>query len=106
MTPYILACHPNVTATDAIKLSKRMTKGHKVELFKLELSFIGWKLLSYLTLGIIGIFYVNPYYYITWAGFFIELRNLSVANGVIHPAELDGISPQYPYVPQDAQQLQ
>jgi len=106
MTQYILACHPNVTATDAIKLSKRMTKGYKVELFQLELSFIGWKLLNFLTLGILGIFFVNPYYYITQAGFFIELRNLAVANGVIHPAELDGISPQYPYEPQDAQQLQ
>ena len=95
MTEYILASHPNVLATEAIKLSKRMTKGHKGKLFVLDLSFIGWYLLNILTLGILGIFYVNPYYHLTRAGFFIELRDLAVANGVIQQSELDGISTRY-----------
>jgi len=96
MTKYILANNPNVKATDALKLSMRMTDGHKGELFVLYLSFIGWWMLSGLTFGILGIFYVNPYVEATFAGFFVELRNLAVTNGVIHPSELDGVNAYYP----------
>jgi len=95
MTPYILANHPNVQATDALKLSMRMTKGHKGKIFVLFLSFIGWNMLSGLTLGILGILYVLPYFSASFAGFFVELRNLALTNGVINQAELDGGSPQY-----------
>jgi len=95
MTPYILANNPNVTATDALSLSKRMTNGHKGEIFVMYLSFFGWQLLNMLTLGILGIFYVNPYMYTSLAGLFVELRNTAVVTGVIHPQELDGIQQYY-----------
>ena len=95
MSPYILANNPNVTATNALTLSKRMTSGHKGKIFVLYLSFIGWQLLNGLTVGILGIFYVNPYMYTTFAGFFVELRNLAVANGTIHTVELDGYPQQF-----------
>jgi len=111
MTPYILASNPNVPATEALKLSMRMTKGHKGEIFVMGLSFIGWQLLNMLTFGILGIFYVNPYMSISYAGLFVEMRNLAVVNGVIHPSELDGVSqqyaqPQHPSVPSYMQQPQ
>ena len=88
MTPYILANCPNVTALDALDLSKRMTKGHKGKLFVMHLSFIGWILLSGLTFGILYIVYVGPYYFTTEAGFFTELRDLAIENGTIDRAEL------------------
>ena len=94
MTQYILASNPNVKATDAIKLSMRMTRGHKGKIFVMWLSFIGWNILDVFTIGILGIFYVNPYMYASLAGQFVELRSLAVANGVIHPSELDGAPPQ------------
>lgn len=97
MTPFILSTHPNVTAINALKLSKRMTKGYKGKIFVMWLSFIGWQILNALTLGILGIFYVNPYMYTVMAGYFVELRNTAVANGTIHPAEFDGMI----MVPQD-----
>jgi len=103
MTPYLLACNPNVTAINALNLSKRMTKGYKGEILMMALSFVGWQLLNMLTLGILGIFYVNPYMYASFAGLFIELRNVSVANGVVHISELDGLSAYYPQ-PQQYQQ--
>jgi len=87
MTPFILAECPNVTATDAIKLSMRMTKGHKGKLFVMMLSFIGWYLLSGLTLGILAIVFVNPYYYTTYAGFYVELKENAIANGTIDASE-------------------
>jgi len=95
MTQYILASNPNVLATNAIKLSMRMTKGHKGKIFVMWISFIGWQLLNMLTLGILGIFYVNPYMYASFAGQFVELRSLAVASGVILPHELDGVPQQY-----------
>ena len=46
MTNYILIDNPNMTANEAITESRKMMDGHKAELFKLDLSFIGWYLLS------------------------------------------------------------
>jgi hypothetical protein len=91
MTQYVLASNPNVKATDAIKLSIRMTKGHKGKIFVMWLSFVGWQILNILTLGILGIFFVDPYMYTSLAGLFVELRSLAVADGVILPSELDGV---------------
>jgi uncharacterized membrane protein len=40
----------------------------------LDLSFIGWEILSAMTLGILGIFYVNPYVNMTNAALYDSLR--------------------------------
>ncbi len=61
MVPYLLKEHPELSGTQAITLSRRMMKGHKGEAFVLDLSFLGWVLLSVLTAGILHIFYVGPY---------------------------------------------
>jgi uncharacterized membrane protein len=92
--PYILAEFPAVRATDAIKLSMRMTYGFKADLFVLDLSFIGWNLLSGLTLGLLGILYVNPYYYTSKAGFYEELKNNAINTGTVGLWELMGYPPQ------------
>ena len=70
--PYILAEHPEIKASEAIKMSKDMMNGHKMELFKLNLSFIGWILLGIVTCGIAFI-YVQPYMQATLAEFFNEI---------------------------------
>jgi uncharacterized membrane protein len=95
MTPYILANNPNVTAIEALNLSKRMTNGYKGEIFVMYLSFIGWQILNAFTFGLLGIFFVEPYMNISLGGLFVELRGYSVASGAIHPAELDGVTQQY-----------
>jgi len=74
MTPFILSDQPDVPARDALKLSMRMMDGNKKELFILSLSFIGWFLLSAMTLGILYVVYVGPYYYTTLAGFYDRLK--------------------------------
>lgn len=61
MVPYILAEKPDSSALEIIKKSEILMKGHKWEAFKLDLSFIGWTLLSILTFGIVGIFWTEPY---------------------------------------------
>lgn len=58
--PYILTENPNLTANEIISKSRDMTYGHKMDMFVLDLSFIGWSLLGMLFCGI-GIFFVIPY---------------------------------------------
>ena len=88
MTPYILADTRNVSATDALKLSMRMTNGHKGKVFMLGLSFIGWLILSAFTGGILYIFYVGPYISTSFAGMYEELKNNALRTGIIRPEEL------------------
>lgn len=88
--PYILAEFPAVRATDAIRISMRMTNGFKAEIFVLDLSFIGWHLLSALTFGLLGIFYVNPYYYTSRAGMYEELKQNAINTGTVNYWELMG----------------
>jgi len=93
MTPYILADCPNVPATEALKLSMRMTYGYKGDIFVMQLSFIGWWLLSALTFGILGIVYVGPYYTASMAGMYDALKGRALADGVVSAEELDGLVP-------------
>ncbi len=74
MVPYILADQPEMGGNDAITLSRRMMDGNKWRAFVLDLSFIGWGILSALTLGILGLFYVRPYRCCTNAELYQALR--------------------------------
>ena len=87
--PYILANYTDVEAKEALNLSKRITAGHKWELFVFDLSFIGWHLLSILTFGLLEIFYVAPYYATAHAGYLGELIENAVREGVISASELN-----------------
>ena len=73
MTPYILDEHPELSANDAIDRSRAMMKGHKFDLFWLQLSFIGWVLLGFLTFGI-GYFWLAPYIDTAQAAFYQDLK--------------------------------
>ena len=74
MIPYLLAENPDLEWRDAFATSKRMMDGEKWNAFVLDLSFIGWILLSLVTLGLVGIFYVNPYKGLTDAALYMALR--------------------------------
>ena len=89
VAPYILANYPDVEAMEALNLSKRITNGHKAELFIFDLSVIGWHLLSLFTFGLLEIFYVGPYYATAQAGYLGELIETAVRDGVIRPSELN-----------------
>ena len=78
MIPYIVAENPDITSSEAFELSKKMMKGNKWKTFVLDLSFIGWHILSGLTLGLLGIFYVNPYLYQTNAALYNTLKDKNV----------------------------
>ena len=73
MTPFILEEHPEMTASEAIKASMKLMDGHKMDLFILGLTFIGWEILACLTMGI-GFLFLNPYMNAAYAAFY---RNIS-----------------------------
>lgn len=77
MTPYILkdkfaAGQTDIGATEAITESRHLMDGHKMDLFVLDLSFIGWGLLGIITCGI-GFIWITPYYRQTKTNFYHSL---------------------------------
>ena len=72
MTPYILQDDPDCKYDAAICRSMSMMQGHKMDLFLLDLSFIGWAILCLLTLGI-GFLFLTPYWHTARAKFYEEL---------------------------------
>ena len=73
MSYYIMAENPEISAEDARRESIMMMNGNKTRLFKLYLSFIGWYILSVLTLGIL-LFWVVPYVQAATAIFYEEIK--------------------------------
>lgn len=102
MVPYIVAENPNIEALDAIRLSRRMMKGHKWECFVADCSFLGWYLLNLVTFGLIGIFYSNGYNAAFFAEYYVYLRTLAKDNG-IEGAKM--LNDEYLYAKADPQTL-
>ena len=71
---YILSEDPSKSITQCINESVNLMSGHKLELFYLELTFIGWWLISAITLGIAAL-WVSPYQKLTEANFYLYLKN-------------------------------
>ncbi len=103
MIPYLLADDPTMTKDRAFAESRRMMHGNKWNAFVLDLSFLGWSLLSILTLGLLAIFYVGPYKYATDAALYEELRYGAAAPGLAEgsPATSGGQVPVPPFAAQD-----
>lgn len=81
MVPYILGDNPNIDREEAFALSNMLMQGNKGKAFVLDLSFLGWYILNGLTLGILGIFYVNPYVKQTNAALYLKLKGLQTVEG-------------------------
>lgn len=86
MTPFILEEHPEMTASQAIKASMQLMDGHKMDLFILGLSFIGWSLLACLTMGI-GFLFLNPYMNAAYAAFYRDISRKQEAGSYVPPVE-------------------
>ncbi len=73
LAPFILKDEPELKYNAAIEKSMRMMDGYKMKLFLLDLSFIGWMILSILTLGI-GLLFLQPYMNTARAAFYEDLK--------------------------------
>ena len=74
MAYYVKRDNPTLSSTEAITKSRNLMNGHKWRLFCLEFSFIGWDLLSILTLGILQL-WLAPYKAFARAEFYRDLIN-------------------------------
>lgn len=88
MVPYILADNPNMSPKRAVELSNQMTMGQKMDMWILDLSFIGWYILGAIALGI-GVLFVNPYNYATKAELYKILREEALKKGYCTYEELN-----------------
>lgn len=73
MVDYILKDEPEIRNNAAIEKSMAMMDGHKMKLFLLHLSFIGWAILCVFTLGI-GYFFLQAYMGASNAAFYEDLK--------------------------------
>lgn len=89
MVPYLLVERPDMSVTETLKASRTMMKGRKFDLFYLQLSFIGWILLSIITLGI-GFIWLYPYMMTAQAAFY---RDVKLENGIIKDIPAEPVAP-------------
>lgn len=75
MVPYILADEPDLTKDEVMERSKKLTEGHKMEIFVLGLSFLGWHILGSIFWNL-GDIFVEPYVLATEAQLYLKLKEL------------------------------
>jgi uncharacterized membrane protein len=71
-TFYLMLDFPQYSASELLRMSIKITEGHRGRLFYMELSFIPMFLLAMLSFGI-GLFWVIPYINMTYTGFYMDL---------------------------------
>ena len=93
MIPYILSDDPEISMEEAFARSKYLMKGEKLHAFLLDLSFIGWWILSIFTCGILLTFYVLPYEMSTEATLYEALRYLKLQDQGAAPETVPAEAP-------------
>ena len=73
----VKADHPEYDWKACMDESTRLMEGHKMDLFVLDLSFIGWYFVGALCLGL-GVLWVYPYHMATRVQFYEELTRFQV----------------------------
>ena len=106
MVPYLLAENPQMSQKRAFEISVNTMKGEKAHFFGLQLSFISWYILAGLAGGIVGQFageslgsivtiigmvFLYPYVFATYAEFYCCMREKAMATGTASPDELCGM---------------
>ena len=82
LVPFIAAENPDIRAREAVSLSRRMMNGHKWQCFLLDLSYIGWFLLSFLTFGLSDFFWGIPYRMAAYSEYYAALRSIAKGSGM------------------------
>lgn len=85
MVPYLMAEYPDMASSEAFRISREMMMGNKSEAFVMDLSFLGWNLLSGITFGVVGVFYAYPYQMLTDAALYLVLKQTNPSLGYVKP---------------------
>lgn len=70
---FVLVDNPQMSAMEALRESKRLTRGKKFDMFVLDLSFIGWWILASIAC-MVGNLWLDPYVKITYAVYYDTLK--------------------------------
>lgn len=89
MIPYILAENPDVSKERAFQISRQMMNGHKWEAFVLNLSFLGWQLLS--AIPLVRYLWTAPYVDATIAEYYSAIKAEAFQKGITDETELPGV---------------
>ena len=82
LVPYIVAENPDIDPWKANLLSWRMMRGNKRKLFFMTMTFMGWNILGFLTLGIGNILFANPYMICCYTEFYARIRQYYKEKGL------------------------
>lgn len=102
LVPFIVAENPDIRPRDAIMLSRRMMDGHKWECCRLELSFLGWFALGFVTFGAVDVLWGVPYRVASYTEYYAALRAEAKRRGIEGAAQLND---DCLYTPADADTL-
>lgn len=80
MVPFILIDNPELSGNEVITKSRKMMDGQKWNLFVFDLSYIGWFILGGLTLGLLNVFWTNPYRQSANADIYLRLSQKNAAH--------------------------
>ncbi len=86
-TFYLAAEYQNISITEALKLSIKLTDGHKMDILLADLSFIGWFLLGFISFGIANL-WIAPYFRMSMTNVYHALLKEALENEKIKPEEL------------------
>ena len=83
MVSYIIAENPAMDYKEAFQISKQMMDGEKMEAFIMDLSFLGWYLLSAVTCGLLAIFFFFSYVQASFAEMYTFNKQKAYQEGYI-----------------------
>lgn len=95
MVPYVLSENPGIDRRRAFEISKQMMYGQKMDTFIMDLSFIGWGVLSVITCGLFGVFFTAPYVEASFAELYAVFRVHAFHTGALTTNELPGFGGAY-----------
>ena len=81
MFNFIIAENPKISPLNALTLSRNIMNHYKMNAFLLDLSFLGWNILRFVTIGIAGIL-IDPYYNFTYVELYSVLRKDYIEDGL------------------------
>ena len=84
---YLVAEHKDLSVQKALKISMIITRGHKWELFVLDLSFLGWMILASIPLGL-GFIVLQPYMTMTYINAYHSMLQEALDSGKLRPEDL------------------
>lgn len=85
---YLVAEFPELGIRKALRISILITKGHRADIFVTHLTFLGYYILSIITLGFAQVWF-KPYTDMTFVNIYHALLKDALENGKLNPEDLN-----------------